>query len=173
MNNDQLINLVQTILKLVAGALAAKGLGDSSLWEGISGGILALVTWYASHKWNATPASSPTAVITSAPTSSQSGFARPAVLFVLASFCLILAAMIGCAHLQPCADPVVVNVERVQTVAAPTFDLVLSTDDTARPLWAQKAPAFHDFCEWLRQPQTVGLANGAATNVPRAIALQL
>jgi hypothetical protein len=56
MNQDQVINLIQTLFKVGGGALVAKGFGDDSLWEGIGGAVVAIVTWYLSHQWNKTPA---------------------------------------------------------------------------------------------------------------------
>lgn len=79
--------------------------------------------------------------------------------------CILLILSIGfllpgCAHLQPGADPLIVRTEQLQTVATSSFDLVLQTDQLDRGFWSTKAPAFHNFCEWLRQPQSVpGLAN--------------
>jgi hypothetical protein len=59
MNQDQVINLIQTLFKVGSGALVAKGFGDDSLWEGIGGAVVAIVTWYLSHQWNKTPGPSP------------------------------------------------------------------------------------------------------------------
>src|SRR5688572_19337335 len=74
------------------------------------------------------------------------------------SFALALtltALLSGCASIKPGNDPLVVNVERAETIAKSTFDLVLNVDHTDREFWKAKAPAFHDFCNWLRQPQIV------------------
>lgn len=74
----------------------------------------------------------------------------------------------GCMlHTAPGADPLVVNVERAETLGKSTFDLVLNTDNDNRPFWRTNAPAFHGFCEWLRQPQTVEGTN----TLPRAAAM--
>ena len=77
--------------------------------------------------------------------------------------------LIGCSSLQPGADPLVVNAERVETVGKSTFDLVLNLDNSNRPYWQSNAPAFHDFCQWLRQPQTIEQTN----TLPRAAAMLL
>lgn len=73
----------------------------------------------------------------------------------------------GCAHVAPGNDPIVVNVERTETVAKSTFDMVLSVDNSQRDFFRTNAPAFHNFCEWLRQPQTIEQTN----TLPRAAAL--
>lgn len=73
----------------------------------------------------------------------------------------------GCAHLQPGADPIVVNVERTETIAKSSFDLVLNVDNSKRDFFATNAPGFHNFCEWLRAPQTVEETN----TLPRCSAL--
>lgn len=75
---------------------------------------------------------------------------------------------IGCATLNPGADPFVVRVEQGQTGAKATFDFVLHLDQTDRGFWRTNAPAFHKFCSWLRTPQLYG-----TQNVPRVVAIQL
>jgi hypothetical protein len=81
---------------------------------------------------------------------------------------LAAAALVGCAHLQAGADPFVVRVEQGLTTANASFDLVLRLDNADRGFWRTNAPAFHNFCEWLRTPVGFGV-----TNVPRAIAMQI
>lgn len=85
----------------------------------------------------------------------------------------LIIGFIGCAAIKPGEDALVVNVERAQTVAAPTFDLLLGADNSNRSFWQTKAPAFHTFAEWLRERQIAPLPTGGTTNVQRAIALQL
>lgn len=143
---------------------------------------LAGILWKFFH-WHLTPSATPATADAAlgkavTPSGSQSGFISSRVMFLIGSLCMIAAAALiflssGCASVQPGQDPLVVNVERAQTVAAPTFDMVLTVDNAQRPFWQEKAPAFHDFCEWLRQPQAVTLSDGTATNVQRAIAMQL
>lgn len=173
------LQLIGQVILIALGPLLAKhgvSVGNAEI-DDILGAIseIAGIVWKFRH-WNATPAASaaPQTIAPKLPTSS-SGFARPIVLFYLSAICFALAAIVivGCAPLQPGADPIVVNVERAQTIAASTFDLVLNTDNSERAFWQQKAPAFHDFCEWLRAPQTAFLADGTPTNVQRVIALQL
>ncbi|SRR5579862_24188 len=65
MNQDQILNLIQTLFKVGGGALAAKGIGDSSVWEAIGGAVVAAVTWYLSHKWHATPSAAPSVGVSS------------------------------------------------------------------------------------------------------------
>lgn len=69
--------------------------------------------------------------------------------------CLSALLFTGCATLDPGADPFVVRVEQASTIAKGTFDLVLHTDHSARAFWKEKAPAFHDFCESLREPTQI------------------
>jgi hypothetical protein len=80
---------------------------------------------------------------------------------------LSLAGLTGCAGLQPGADPWVVNAERAETMAIGTFDMVLNVDDANRAFFREKAPAFHEYCEWLRAPQVVDVTN----TMPRGAAL--
>lgn len=86
---------------------------------------------------------------------------------ILAASIIGLLILIGCAHLTPGADPLVVRVEQTQSGAMGTFDLVLHEDQANRSFWATNAPAFHSFCEWLRTPQKY---NGS--NVARCVAIQ-
>lgn len=74
---------------------------------------------------------------------------------------LLFAAglFIGCATLQPGADPLVVRAEQVETVAQSAFDTVVILDNSNRAFWLTNAPAFHQFCEWLRTPVTIESTN--------------
>jgi aconitase B len=54
------------------------------------------------------------------------------------------------------------------STASATFDLLLRVDNTDRGFWRTNAPAFHQFCEWLRTPTPY-----QAQTVPRCVALQL
>ena len=65
---------------------------------------------------------------------------------------LLLALAVGCGTVQPGADPIIVNAERLQTSAKASFELVLKLDHSNRAFWQQNAPAFHTFCETLRKP---------------------
>jgi hypothetical protein len=79
---------------------------------------------------------------------------------------LLIAAILctGCASILPGNDPVVVNAERVTTVAADTFDTFLKTEYDSRASLKAVSPstyaAVHSYAEFLRAPD----ANG----VPRA-----
>ena len=72
----------------------------------------------------------------------------------------------GCATVNPGADPLIVHTEQVETVAASAFDTVVLLDNSNRGFWATNAPAFHNFCEWLRTPivieSTVTMRRGLA-----------
>lgn len=59
MNQDQLVNLIQTIGKLVGAALVTHGVGDSGVWESVTGTAVAVGSWYWSHRSNATPPKKP------------------------------------------------------------------------------------------------------------------
>lgn len=52
MNDDQTISVIRGILKIASGMLIARGVGDSALWEAITGGVIAIATlwWGYSHK---------------------------------------------------------------------------------------------------------------------------
>jgi hypothetical protein len=67
--------------------------------------------------------------------------------------------IVACATLNPGADPIVVNAERVETIAASAFDTVVILDNSNRGFWATNAPAFHYFAEWLRTPVTIESTN--------------
>lgn len=173
MNSDQFINLIQTIFKIFGGALAAKGMGDSSMWEAISGAAVAVFTWYVSHRWNATPAapaSAQSAASNAQSSAAKSGHVDGRLLIAMFAFAFIIViALAACAPLQPGADPIVVRTEQAQIVAASTFDMVLAQDNSDRSFWRTNAPAFHSFCEWLRQPQAVP---GMTNTLPRDLAMQ-
>jgi hypothetical protein len=72
---------------------------------------------------------------------------------------IAVAILCGCSTLNPGADPIVVNAERVETVAASAFDTVVNLDNSNRSFWATNAPAFHKFAEWLRTPVTIESTN--------------
>jgi hypothetical protein len=61
----------------------------------------------------------------------------------------------GCAAVDPGEDPLVVNTERAETIAKGTFDLVMQVDASQHEFWRTNQPAFHNFVQWLREPQTV------------------
>jgi hypothetical protein len=72
----------------------------------------------------------------------------------------------GCAAVAPGNDPLVVNCERTETIAASTFDLVMKVDDSNRAFFAVSVPKFHTFVQWLREPQQVD-----SYTLPRCLAL--
>jgi hypothetical protein len=86
----------------------------------------------------------------------------------LIPFIAVVALIMGCATLNPNADVFVVRVEQAQTAANATFDFVLHMDNANRSMWMTNAPAFHNYCNWLRTPQAYG-----AQSVSRAVAMQL
>lgn len=76
----------------------------------------------------------------------------PAVLTLAATWA---AVIVGCASLQPGADPLVVRAEQLETTANASFQLVVDVDNSDRGFWITNAPAFHNFAEWLRAPVPV------------------
>lgn len=79
----------------------------------------------------------------------------------------LLLIVPGCAHLAPGADPVIVRVEQTESDARSTFSTLLKVDNQNRSYWATNAPAFHNYCEWLRAPIDLG-----GTNIlPRDLAM--
>jgi len=85
------------------------------------------------------------------------------------SFVVLCAFLTSCAQLRPGADPLVIRAEQTESAAKVTFDLVLNIDNADRGFWRTNAPAFHNFVEWLRQPQIVWPPNV----LPRASAMIL
>jgi hypothetical protein len=88
-------------------------------------------------------------------------------LNLLVTIALAEICFLGCVALEKGADPLVVRVEQTETTAKATFDLILKVDHLDRGFWRTNAPAFHNFCEWLRQPQPVWKTN----TLPRASAM--
>lgn len=89
-------------------------------------------------------------------------------LFLLSTILIAdLAFLIGCGTLQKGEDPLVVRAEQTAALSKSTFDLVLRVDHLDRGFWRTNAPAFHNFCEWLRQPQPIWKTN----TLPRASAM--
>ena len=80
----------------------------------------------------------------------------------------VAVLVVGCAALQPGADPLVVRAEQAQTVARSTFDFVLTLDNTDRGFWRTNTPTFHSFCSFLREPMPY---KGAP--MPRVIYVQI
>jgi hypothetical protein len=76
--------------------------------------------------------------------------------------------MMGCASVKAGADPLVVRVEQTEKAADATFTMVLGIDQVDRGFWRTNAPAFHQFCEWLRSPVVYG--DGP---IPRGVVIQL
>lgn len=174
-NTKDNLQLLGQVLLILLGPLLAKhniSVGNEEI-DKLLGALSEVfgILWKFAH-WHGTPSAPPNGVTGAG---GQSGFVRVQTLLFILSVCFALFAwmMAGCAHTQPGNDPIIVNAERAQTIAGPTFDLVLETDNANRPLWKKQIPAFHDFCEWLRQPQIAQLADGTPTNVQRAIAMQL
>lgn len=98
----------------------------------------------------------------------KQNFIRMVVGAVALASALVTTAHLGaCVKIQTGADPLVVQCERTETMAAASFDLCLKVDDANRPFFKNNLPAYHDFCEWLRQPQPIWVTN----TVPRCVAM--
>lgn len=60
MNEDQVVNIVQSPFKIGGGIVAGYGAEASNLWAAIGGLIVSAIAFYFSHRSNAsTPASTP------------------------------------------------------------------------------------------------------------------
>jgi hypothetical protein len=159
MNTDTLQLIGQILLIGLGPVLAKHGitLGNEDV-DKVTGAIAFIggVVWKFYH-WNKTPTAPPSGGI-SVP------IQKIASLLVLTA---ALAGILGCVPLQPGADPLIVRCEQAETIAKTSFDGVLSIDNSQRDFYRTSAPAFHNFCEWLRQPQTVEVTN----TLPRATAM--
>lgn len=81
----------------------------------------------------------------------------------------IVLVFVGCATLQPGADPLVVRAQQLETTADASFQLVVSVDNSDRGFWRTNAPAFHNFAEWLRTP----VPTASNPNEPRGLGMIL
>jgi hypothetical protein len=90
-------------------------------------------------------------------------------LFGIIGMWAVLALFVGCASLQPGADPLVVRAQQLETTASASFDLVVSVDNADRGFWRTNAPAFHNFAEWLRTP----VPTPSNPNEPRGLGMIL
>jgi len=91
------------------------------------------------------------------------------MLFLFGALCISLAA---CATLNPGADPLVVRTEQVQAGADATVDFVLNIDQSNRGFWLTNAPAFHNFCEYLRTRVPNAAPGGPPHDSPRVLAIE-
>ena len=84
------------------------------------------------------------------------------------SFLLVgFLAVSGCAALQKGSDPLVVRAEQTQSIAYSAFETAMLVDNANRTFWKTNTPAFHLWCENMREPIVF---NG--TNIfPRGIAI--
>lgn len=87
-----------------------------------------------------------------------------ALMFMLA----LVGISIGCSHLQPGADPLIVRTEQTEKIAAATFDEILRLDDGNRAFYRTNAPQFHAFAERLRAADDFH-----GTNYPNAVTVIL
>lgn len=69
------------------------------------------------------------------------------------ALCIALGLLLsGCAALAPGADALIVRTEQLEQTAQASFHLALVIDNEDRGFWRTNAPAFHNWCEWLRVP---------------------
>lgn len=82
----------------------------------------------------------------------------------------LILTIIGCAHLSPGADPLVVRAEQLQVAGQGTLDMVVHVEASAPAFWKTNVPGFYNFAEWLKAPQVVTATNTTIT-LPRGLAL--
>jgi hypothetical protein len=156
MQKEMILGLSRHVLTAAGGYLLANGLADDSEVNEIVGALVTLLGagWSIWAKVQAKKAAAVKVV---------------AVLVMLG----VIGAVAGCAGLKPGSDGLVVRTEQTQAIARSTFDLVLTADNINRSFWRTNAPAFHEFCEWLRNTNTVYHSpEFGATNIPRVLMLQ-
>lgn len=95
--------------------------------------------------------------------------------FLALTFVALVASVLcftACAPLDPKADPLVVRTEQVQLISEGGLDFIIATDQLDRGFWRTNAPAFHKFCEYLREKlPAAGLPDGR-TNLQRYLLSQ-
>lgn len=146
--NDTTQTLVRSFLKIGAGMLVAKGLTDNNHAEEIAAGIFGLfaVIWGLLHR---TPKTAAAAAPDEADKSHNSGTRVP--IFFLAGM-LALGGLTGCATLDKNADPIEVRAEQTISMAEDTIDAFMAIEFDNDALVKEKAPAIHDFANWLAAP---------------------
>ena len=89
---------------------------------------------------------------------------------ITALVALGLAALMftGCAAIEPGQRAVVVRAEQSLSIADATFDTAVHIDAANRSFYKTNAPAFHEFCQWLRTPSIIAPLTNAE---PRGVAL--
>jgi hypothetical protein len=107
-NEDQLINLIQSVGKAGGGVAAGYGAATSNLWTAVIGAVIALVSWWYSHHANATPPSD------QAPAPTATVVIPAAALKVLTLGLLLAGLAVGCA--TAVKDLAAVNGAAVQSV---------------------------------------------------------
>jgi hypothetical protein len=154
-NLQTILGLLRHLLTFGGGALVTAGLSSDGQITEMVGAVITLIGggWSIWEKSQAKKAAAQAATT--------------AGLIAILAF-----GVAGCASIDPGADKLVVRVEQTQTVAGETFDLVLTADDLNRPFWQANAPAFHEFCEWLRAPITYQSPEFGATNIARVLMMQ-
>lgn len=77
----------------------------------------------------------------------------------------------GCATLKG-ADAFMVRVEQGQVIADSTVTFVLTIDQADRGFWRTNAPAFHNFCEYLRTKVPNPTPADPGHKSPRVLAIE-
>jgi hypothetical protein len=91
MNSNQTTNLIQTIVQLLLGALASRGLITGNEAESVGAGIVSIIAFLIAHNWHAAPPSS------SPPTTSgAAGKVNALLLFMALSGAILLTSLTGC-----------------------------------------------------------------------------
>ena len=159
MNSDQLASVIRSLLKVVAGLLAAHGLQDTATLlntpDVISAALLITSLAWSHLSHSAKDSANP-----------PPPFGGKAALLLALALPSLLC--FGCASLAPGARAVVVRAEQSITIANATFDSAVKIDNANRSFFRTNAPAFHQFCEWLRTPVVMPPLTNAE---PRGLAI--
>ena len=126
------------------------------------GGLLGI--WRGLVLGTNTPTNSTPPAATGVP--AKSGGATAGLFLFAASLLLIHAT--GCAGIAPGQRAVVVRAEQSITIANSTFDAAVHIDAGNRAFYRTNAPAFHEFCEWLRTPVVL---SPLTNSLPRGVAI--
>lgn len=170
MNTKQIYSFVRWLLNAASGAMlaytAAKSPAAASVGQflaalltgpdAIAAGVL-VVTWAWGHFTHK-----------ASPTTAKVGSSKAGVVGLLVFLAAASLLFTGCVTLDPSARAIVVRTEQALTIADATFDTAVHIDDANRELSKANVPAFHAFCEWLREPVIIP---PLTTAEPRAHAL--
>ena len=170
MNSSQFLSLARWLLNSISGGVIAYTAAKSPAVQGVGAYVAQLITapdavaavvlgitWLWGHLTHADPQSSPP---------SSGGISK--TVSALVALCAVSLLFTGCASIASGNRAVVVRAEQSISLANATLDSAVHIDDANR-LWSMShAPAFHQFCEWLRAPVVMlPLTN----SLPRGLAI--